>query len=60
MTINISNFLEKSVSFSEEIRTPEEESTCIFNVAATGTKRIQCILKIIFKTIFMEVTKLKS
>ena len=30
----------KSGSFSEEIRTVEEEVTCIFNVTATGTKWI--------------------
>ena len=41
------NFVEKSVSFSEEIRTLEEEVTCIFYVAATGTKWIQCILEVI-------------
>ena len=43
----MSNFVEKSVSFSEEIRTVEEEVTFIFYVAATGTKWIQCILEVI-------------
>ena len=42
--INISNFVEKSVSFSEEIRTVEEKVTCIFSVSTTSTKWIQCIL----------------
>ena len=34
--------------------------TCIFNVAATGTKWIQCILEVIFKLMFMKVIKPKS
>ena len=38
----------------------KEEVTCIFNVAATGTKWIQCILEVIFELMFMEVTKPKS
>ena len=60
IAINVSNFVEKSVSFSEEIRTMEEEVTCIFNVAAIGTKWIQCILEVFFKLMFMKVTKPKS
>ena len=51
--INISNFVEKSVSFSEEIRTVEEKVTCIFSVAATSTKWIQCILEVIFELMFI-------
>ena len=42
--ININNFVEKSVSFSEEIRTVEEKVTCISSVSTTSTKWIQCIL----------------
>ena len=34
----------------------EEKLTCIVNVAATGTKWIQCILEVIFELMFMEVT----
>ena len=34
--------------------------TCIFNVAATGTKWIQCILEVIYEHMFKEVTKPKS
>ena len=49
----------KSVSFREEIRTVEEKVTCIFNVAATSTKWIQCILEVIFELMFTEVTKPK-
>ena len=32
MTINICNFVENSVSFSEKIRTVEKKVTCMFNV----------------------------
>ena len=60
ITINISNFVGKSISFSEEIRAMDEKVTCIFNVAATSTTWIQCILEVIFKLIFTEVTKPKS
>ena len=35
--------------------TVEEKVTCIFNVAATNTKWIQCILEIIFTLIFGKV-----
>ena len=59
--MNDSNFVEKSVSFSEEIMTVEEKMTCIFNVAATSTKWIQCTLEVIFflELMFIEVTKPK-
>ena len=40
--------------------TMEEKVTCISNVAATTTKRIQCILEVIFKLMFMKVIKPKS
>ena len=34
--------------------------TCIFNVAATNTKWIQCILEVVFKLMFIEKTNPKT
>ena len=59
ITINVNNFVENYVSFSEETRTVEEKVICILNVAATSTKRIQCALEVIFTLIFIKVTRLK-
>ena len=53
LSINTSNFVGKSVSFSEEIRTVEEKVTCIFNVKTTSTKWIQCTLEAIFELMFI-------
>ena len=46
-------------AFSEEIGTIEEKVACVFNVAATITKWIPCILTVTFELMFMEVTELK-
>ena len=37
-------FVENSVCFSEKIRIVEEKMTFIFDIAATSTEQIHCIL----------------
>lgn len=58
--MNISSFVKKRVYFSEEVRAADEKVNCIFNVAATSAKQIQCILEVVFKVVFIKVAKPKS
>ena len=51
ITVNFSNSVEKSGSFSEEIRMVEEKVTSIFNIA--NSKWIQCILEVILELMFI-------
>ena len=53
--MNINIFVENSVSVIK--LGLGEKVTCIFHVAATGTKRIQSIMEVILKLIFMKVIK---
>ena len=58
ITVNFSNSVEKSGSFSEEIRMVEEKVTFIFNIA--NSKWIQCILEVILERMFISYFLLKS